>query len=72
MVREAENLIWTMFFGMTTIASLIWVKVEDIGIRALLYYMKHKGYDLPEKKEIRKFTRYAAREALGLSVDEID
>lgn len=57
---------------MTTIASLVWVKVEEIGIRALLYYMMHKGYDLPDKKEIRKFTRYAARKELGLSVEEID
>lgn len=47
-----------------------WLQV--IGTQTLIYYMKKKGYVLPDKRELRKYTRYAARKMLGLPVDEID
>ena len=54
---------FTTLFGWT---------ITYIGLRAILLYMRDKGYEPPSKTEIKKWCRYEIEDALGLREDDTD
>ena len=54
-----------------TICAIGW-SVNYVGTKALLLYIKAKGYRVPSKQEIKKYTRYAAKHTLGIEVEDIN
>lgn len=49
---------WTIFFIITTIVCAIGWLACHIGAKAIVYYMKQKGYPRPDEKEINECTRH--------------
>ena len=46
--------------------------VSYVGMKAILFYMKEKNYRPPDKVELKKWCKYAARRILGLLEDDAD
>lgn len=42
---------------------------EHICLKAMMFYMKSKGYAPPTKAETKKWCRYAAKHSFGLVKD---
>lgn len=63
---------WAIFFAIMMLLSMFGWWAQSIGTQALIFYMKNKGYKLPNEDEIRQYTRYTARKELGLPTDDID
>lgn len=53
-----------------TICAIGW-SANYISTKALLFYIKAKKYEIPDKKEIKKWTRYAAKHTLWFEVEDI-
>lgn len=55
----------------TAICAIGWSS-NYVSTKALLFYIKAKKYEIPDKKQIKKWTRYAAKHTLGIKVEDID
>ena len=56
----------------TTIISSIGWAINFNSTKALLMYMYEQGYKLPDKKKISIFCKRAARDALGIKIEDMD
>lgn len=63
---------WTVFFAIMMFISMFGWLVCYVSTKSLLLYMKKKGYELPRKKEIKKYCKYVARDEFGLEFKDID
>lgn len=48
---------WTAIFAITTVICASGWLVKHIAALAIVYYIKNKGYKLPNDEEIRECTR---------------
>lgn len=70
MVRD--SLIIIAIFAILMIICLIGWLTCYISAKTLLLYMEARKYDMPSRKEIRKWTKQAARHTLGLQTETLE
>ena len=68
---QREVVLIFMLLFTTCISVTGWVTCY-ISLKALLFFMREKGYTPPTKTEIKKWCKYAAKHTLGLCKNETD
>lgn len=66
-----EDVLIFMLLTTTCISVIGWLTCH-ISLKALAFFMKEKKYKPPNKAEIKKWCRYAAKHTLGLCKNETD
>lgn len=69
-MRMEDVLIFMLL--LTNCISVIGWAVCYISSKALVFFMKEKGYTPPGKMEIKKWCRYAAKHTLRLCKNDMD
>lgn len=53
---------WTAVFAITTAICAIGWLVKHIAVMVIVYYIKTKGYKLPNDEEVRECTREVVKQ----------
>lgn len=68
MRKTQDTIAIATMFVIALIFVFFWA-VEHISLKAMLFYMKSKGYAPPSKTETKKWCKYAAKHSFGLVED---
>lgn len=71
-MHEAEVIVIVVILGIAVVFCAFGWAVSYNSTKALLMYMKQSGFKIPDKKEIKKFSRMAAMHTLLLGQDDSD
>lgn len=52
---------WALLFAITTVISAVGWLTRYISCTAIIYYIKKKGYSLPNETEMKECTTYVVK-----------